>query len=99
MLSGRAERRLATSRAARLEAADEPSIVETVEFANISEHGARIITDHQWGAGRPVVVSDSLSSFRASAEVVYCAPHVSRRFAVGLRFTEPHQDIHLLVVW
>jgi len=97
MLSGRAERRLAIGRAAKLEAADEPSIIETVEFANISEHGARIITDRQWGAGRPVIVSDSLLNFRASAEVVYCAPHVSRRFAVGLRFTEHHQDIHLLV--
>jgi hypothetical protein len=44
-----------------------------------------------------VIVSDSLLNFRAGAEVVYCAPHVPRRFAVGLRFTEHHQDIHLLV--
>jgi hypothetical protein len=97
MLSGRAERRLATSRPAKLEAADEPSISETVEFANISEHGARIIADRRWDAGRPVIVSDSMSSFRANAAVVYCAPHVSRRFAVGLRFSEHRQDIHLLV--
>ena len=96
MLSGRAARRLATSRAAKLEAADQPSTIETVEFANISERGARIITDRQWATGQPVIVSDSLLSFRASAEVVYCAPHVSRRFAVGLRFTEHRRDIHLL---
>jgi hypothetical protein len=86
MQINRAGRRLATNMAAKLEAADEPSISEIVTLANISEHGALVITDRYWGAGRPVVVSDSLLNYRLTAEVVYCAPHVSRQFAVGLKF-------------
>jgi hypothetical protein len=97
MLSGRVERRLPTNRAAKLEAAEDPAIGETVVLANVSEHGARIITDRYWGAGNQVIVSDSQLNFRANAEIVYCEPQVSRRFAVGLRFTG-HQQIHSLVV-
>jgi hypothetical protein len=86
MQTGRAEPRMATNAVANLESADEPSINEMVVFANISEHGARLITGRYWGAGKQVVVSDPLVSFRSRAEVVYCAPHASRQFAIGLRF-------------
>jgi hypothetical protein len=81
---------MATNAVANLEAADEPSNNETVVFANISEHGARLIAGRQWGAGKPVIVSDSLTNFRTMAEVVYCVPHTSRQFAIGLRFNMPH---------
>jgi hypothetical protein len=97
MLSGRVERRLATNRPAKLEAAEDPAIGETVVLANVSEHGARLIADRHWGTGKRVVVSDSQLNFRANAEIVYCEPQVSRQFAVGLKFTA-HQEIHLLVV-
>jgi hypothetical protein len=82
---GRAEQRLATNAVALLEAADEPSINETVVFSNISEHGARLITSRFWTAGEWVIVSDALVNFRARAEVIYCAPHSVRQFAVGPR--------------
>jgi two-component system, cell cycle response regulator len=82
----RAERRMATNVTATLAAADEPSISDTVVLANISEHGACLIADRHWSAGRQVIVSDSLLNFKSEAEVVYCDPHVSRRFAIGLKF-------------
>jgi len=77
---------MATNTAANLEAADEPSINETAVFANISEHGARLITSRRWPEGQEVIVSDSLVNFRTRAQVVYCTPHSSRRYAVGLKF-------------
>jgi len=77
---------MSTNAVANLEAADEPLISETVVFANISEHGARLITGRHWRTGEQVIVSDLLVNFRTKAEVVYCAPHTSRQFAVGLRF-------------
>jgi hypothetical protein len=77
---------MATNTMANLEAADEPSINETVIFANISEHGARLITGRKWSEGREVIISDSLLNFRTRAQVVYCAPYSSRRYAVGLKF-------------
>jgi len=76
---------MATNAVANVEAADEPSISETAVFANISEHGARLITGRQWSKGSQVIVSDALVNFRTRAEVVYCAPY-SRCFAVGLKF-------------
>jgi hypothetical protein len=85
MQIGRAEPRMATNAVANLEAADEPSINETVVFSNISEHGARLITSRFWTAGDWVIVSDALVNFRSRAEVVYCAPHSMRQFAVGPR--------------
>ena len=90
MQTGRAEPRMATNAVANLEAADEPSSNETVVFANISEHGARLIAGRHWSAGKQVIVSDSLTNFRTKAEVVYCVPHTSRQFAIGLRFRMPH---------
>jgi hypothetical protein len=96
MLSGRVERRLATNRTAKLEAAEDPASGETVVLANVSEHGARLIADRYWGAGNQVVVSDPQLNFRASAEIVYCEPQISQQFAVGLKFTG-HQEIRLLV--
>jgi hypothetical protein len=84
---GRAEPRMATNTIANLEAAEQPLISETVIFENISEHGARLISRRRWPAGKRVVISDSLIDFRTSAEVVYCARHNSRRFAVGLKFS------------
>ncbi len=89
MQTGRAEPRMATNAVANLEATDEPSNNETVVFANISEHGARLIAGRHWGAGKQVIVSDSLTNFRTKAEVVYCVPHTSRQFAIGLRFNMP----------
>jgi PilZ domain len=86
MQTGRTEQRTATNAVASLEAAEEPAFNETVVFVNISEHGARLITRRRWAVGKRVVVSDSLMNYRTTAEVVYCAPHSSRRFAVGLKF-------------
>jgi hypothetical protein len=90
MQTGRTESRMATNAVANLESADEPSISETVVFANISEHGARLITGRRWSQGKQVIVSDSLVNFRTRAEVVYCAPCSPRRFAVGLKFNWSH---------
>jgi hypothetical protein len=92
MQTGRAEPRMATNAVANLEAADEPSINETVVFANISEHGARLITGRYWHRGKQVIVRDLLVNFQTKAEVVYCASYTSRQFAIGLRFNSSRLD-------
>jgi hypothetical protein len=86
MQTGRTEHRMATNAVASLQAAEEPAFSETVVFVNISEHGARFISRRRWPAGKRVIVSDSLLNYRTTAEVVYCAPLNSRRFAVGVKF-------------
>ena len=86
MQTGRTEHRTATNTAASLEAAEGPAINEAVVFVNISEHGARLITRRKWPVGKRVIVSDSLLNYQKTAEVVYCAPHSPRRFAVGVKF-------------
>jgi hypothetical protein len=86
MQTGRTEHRMATNTVASLQAIEEPAFNETVIFVNISEHGARFISRRKWPAGKRIILSDSTANFRATAEVVYCAPHSSRRFAVGVKF-------------
>ena len=86
MQTGRTEHRMATNTVASLEAAEGPAINETVVFVNISEHGARLLARRRWPVGKRVVVSDALLNYRTTAEVVYCAPHSPRRFAVGVKF-------------
>jgi hypothetical protein len=86
MQTGRTEQRMATNTVASLEAMEEPVFNETVVFENISEHGARFISRRRWPAGKRVILSDSTANFRATAEVIYCAAHGSRRFAVGVKF-------------
>jgi hypothetical protein len=86
MQTGRTEQRMATNAVAVLQAPEEPAFNETVVFVNISEHGARFISGRRWPKGKRVILSDSLANFRATAEVVYCSPHSSRRFAVGVKF-------------
>jgi hypothetical protein len=78
---------MATNTVASLEAAEGPAVNETVVFVNISEHGARLITRRRWPVGKRVVVRDTLLNYRTTAKVVYCAPHSSRRFAVGVKFS------------
>lgn len=80
---------MVTNTVASLETADEPVISETVVFENISEHGARFITRRGWPAGKRVIVSDQSVNFRTEGEVVYCAPHSPRGFAVGVKFDWP----------
>jgi len=77
---------MSTNAVASVVAVEEPAFNETVVFVNISEHGARFISRRRWPAGKRVILSDSLANFRTTAEVVYCAPHSSRRFAVGVKF-------------
>jgi len=86
MQTGRTEHRMATNAVASLEVVEEPAFNETVVFVNISEHGACFISRRRWPAGKRLILSDSLANFRATAEVIYCAPHSSRRFAVGVKF-------------
>jgi hypothetical protein len=87
MQVGRVEPRMATNTLANLQAVEEPLLRETVIFENISEHGARLITRRLWPPGKRVIISDALVNFRTTAEVVYCARHSSRRFAVGVKFS------------
>ena len=86
MQTGRTEHGMSTNAVASLEVVEEPAFNETVVFVNISEHGARFISSRSWPAGKRLILCDSTANFRATAEVVYCAPHSSRRFAVGVRF-------------
>ncbi len=86
MQTGRTEHRMATNAVASVEVVEEPAFNETVVFVNISEHGARFISHRSWPAGQRLILSDSMANFRATAEVIYCARHSSRRFAVGVKF-------------
>jgi hypothetical protein len=88
MQSGRLERRMPTSVAARLEIPGEPAVVEPVLIENISVLGARIVAKRSCLVHDSVVITDPLGGFRLDARVIYCENLVDGQCAIGLRFRE-----------
>lgn len=76
--------------AAQLQTANGIGLLDAVVIANLSEHGARILSSRQWPASEHVVVSDGtgLSGFRATGRVIYCEALAAGQFALGLQFIE-----------
>lgn len=89
MQSGRLERRMAMSVAARLELRGEPTVVEPVIIKNISTHGACIVAKRPCRVDDSIVISDLLGTFRLAARVIYCSESLlDGQCAIGLQFNE-----------
>ena len=87
---GRMDRRTAIGVAVRLESAAEPSVGETAYIENISNHGARVISEHSWQPRDRLLLASSDIGFRKTVgHVVYCQSLPDGRFAVGLHFDDP----------
>jgi PilZ domain len=86
-LSGRRERRTHVNLAARLQSGGVPST--TVMIANLSNHGARIITRRRCQTREQVVLTEMLGGLHVHAEVIYCQRADGDQYAVGIRFTTP----------
>lgn len=90
LLEGRRfDRCITMSVAARMETLDQPSIHEMIAIANISSHGARVVSGRPWTVHDCVVVTAYAGGVRAAAEVVYCQSLDDGRFAIGLKFNAP----------
>ena len=74
---------------ARLEIPGEQDIVEPVIIENISQHGARVLTDRACNVNLRVIVSDLIGTIRVEARVVYCQSLLDGRCAIGLHFNDP----------
>lgn len=99
---GRMERRTPLGVVARLESAAEPSVGgegETAYIENISNHGARVITERRWQINERLLLSSLGQGFRPTpARVVYCQSLLDHRFAIGLEFDVSIFDSMLGVV-
>jgi hypothetical protein len=54
--------------------------------ANVSSHGARIITRRRWQLEERPRLASSSGELLAQAKVVYCEPLTDGRFCIGLQF-------------
>jgi PilZ domain-containing protein len=95
MQTGRVDRRMATQVAANLETLDEPSIRETVSIEDISAHGARVLTGRRWQPHERVIVSRVFDGFRTMAEVIYCRSVDEKSCVIGLKFSEPMDQLSI----
>ena len=84
MLSGRQERRAAMNLGARLQALGLPPT--TVMIANISNHGARVMTRRPCQPHEQLILTELFGDFHVDAEVIYCQRVDGDQYAVGLRF-------------
>ena len=84
MLSGRKERRAAINLGARLQALGLPPT--TVTIANISNHGARVISRRPCQPHEQIILTEVFGDSRVDAEVIYCQRVDGDQYAVGLRF-------------
>lgn len=69
---------------ARLQAVGLPST--TVTIANISNHGARVITHRPCQPHEQLILTELFGDFHVDAEVIYCQRADGDQYAVGLRF-------------
>src|SRR5690348_14241352 len=88
MQGGRSERRMTTNIVVDIASTVEPEKSQTALIVNLSEHGARIVTQRQWETGNRVLVNDPHQVFWAIGEVVYCQPFSVAQFAIGLKFND-----------
>jgi len=84
VLSGRKERRAAINLGARLQALGLPPT--TVTIANISNHGARVISRRPCQPHEQIILTEVFGDSRVDAEVIYCQRVDGDQYAVGLRF-------------
>ena len=77
---------MAANVAGRLESTLVPKVSENVSIANISSHGARIITHRNWRPHDYVVLIEPTGDFRVEAKVIYCERLRDDAFVIGLKF-------------
>jgi hypothetical protein len=75
---------------AHVETSDSMGLADIVVIANISEHGARLLSDRQRAVRERLVVTEvaAFSGYRATAEVIYCETLAKGQFALGVRFVD-----------
>jgi hypothetical protein len=85
-LDGRMEKRIPMAVPVDLLIAEETLVAERVVTANVSPHGARVVTKRRWRAEEQPWLASLTSYFRLQGSVVYCQPLANGDFCVGLKF-------------
>jgi hypothetical protein len=81
----RRERRKPEELVVELYSLDEPVTHELALTANVSRHGARVVTKKRWRPNDRVLVGWPPAAERSGAQITYCQGLPGDRFAVGLR--------------
>lgn len=87
--TGRTQRRIRKEIVVELARPDAAGPKETATTENASDRGMRVVTEHVWRAGDPVLVSSPTTGLETHARVVYCQRFGNKGFAVGLELSEP----------
>jgi len=85
-LDGRMEKRVPLEVGVYLGSNEQLFAAERAITANVSPHGARVITRRRWRAEERPWLAPVSSEFRLQAKVIYCQALKNGCFCVGLRF-------------
>jgi len=85
-LDGRMEKRVQLEVRVYLGSNGQLVAAERATTANVSPHGARVVTRHPWRADERPWLAPVSSEFRLQAKVIYCQALTNGYFCVGLRF-------------
>ena len=89
MRDGREEFRNAVGSLGQLVLLGKPRDTECVQFENISEHGARMLSRRPWQSGDRLLITSRFPPFCSTpADVVYCQTLRDGLYAIGCRSTE-----------
>jgi hypothetical protein len=87
MSNGRTEKRIAKTVIVEVYLPDNPTLKERAPTENVSAHGARVLTERKVEPGQFVLVNSPKEGVHSQAQIVYCRPVSTNRFAVGLELT------------
>ena len=85
-LDGRNEKRVPLEVRVYLGSNEQLLAAEGAITANVSPHGARVVTRRPWRADARPWLAPVSSEFRLQAKVIYCQALTNGHFCVGLRF-------------
>jgi hypothetical protein len=83
---GRIEKRDPIKVPLYIETLAERRAAEKTVAADVSSHGAQVVTNRPWKPGERILVVPLSGEFELSARVVYCRALANGSFCVGLQF-------------
>ncbi len=85
--TGRTEKRIARAVAVEVYLPTVATLEERTRTENVSLHGARVLTEREWGPGQKVTVFFPSEGVWARGDIVYCQRLSERKFAAGLELS------------
>ena len=94
MHPGRCEKRRAATVAVMLTSQASPFPTELTITENISDRGARVVTNKHWSENESLLIRSLAGDLQSGARVIYCQLIRENTYAIGLQLLAPTGHWH-----